>query len=177
MNRFFIIFTILLTFGGCSQLELTAMQCETYDWKKSGKIDGAGGKSLLHSIKNACLESQYIVSSEEEKLYMEGFGEMYCRTKVAFSVGLKLKSYDVDKCSPSSKKLLSRAFTLGKKRGTLKKQLRELDQKRRDIVVDLGDSYLDKELVNNLNSQKLEYEKEIRELERELSSLPDSFIE
>ncbi|GEM_PF-5648128 len=177
MNQSLLIFAIFLTFFGCSQLELTASQCQTYDWKQAGEKDGAGGESLLHSVRNACLESQYIVASEEEELYMEGFKKTYCQTERAFRRGLDLKSYDLDVCSDPSRKLLSNAYTLGKKRGTLKKQIRELDQKRRDILVRLMNTDLSKKLKEKLNSRKREYEREIRELERDLSSLPESFIE
>ncbi len=179
MKNLILISFIVLVSSSCARVELSAEQCMSLNWKEKGREDGAKADFSFSSYRAACEESQFIVDSESRALYEKGYGEKYCTVETAFMLGMSVESFDIDKCHSNKKKIL-KYYVEGKKRGTLKKQISELKQKKREIESDLvaeDNPNLTEEESRNLTLQKLAYEKEIRELERELSSLSDVYVE
>ena len=176
MKSSILISILSLILISCAGVELTTEQCQSFSWETKGKEDGAKGENKFPSYKNACLESNYLVGPSEKSLYTDGFKGEFCTSNTAFKLGLDLRDYNLEECSAEKKEELSSAYTLGKKRGTLKSQLKLLAQKLREIESDLRKEDLEESVKKSLKIQQIAYEKEERELERELSSLPETFI-
>ncbi|WP_417336124.1 DUF2799 domain-containing protein [Halobacteriovorax marinus] len=172
--------SILLSFisiflVSCAGLELTAQQCQSLNWESRGIQDGTKGEFRFSRYRNACSDSQFNVDSVHEAGYLKGFLSQYCKGEVAFRLGKELAEYDISRCD--NKKEVLKYFTEGRKRGVLKKQIKDLDQKRRELVAELMRPDLSEEEINRANEQILRYEKEIRELEREFSKLTEDYLE
>lgn len=160
----------------CAGLEMTADECQAFDWEKKGREDGTSGKYRLSTYKNACSDSHFQVDSVHEALYLRGYSAQYCLPETAFKLGKDLKSFEIERCVKDRKRVL-KYFSEGKKRGVLKKQMSDLDQSRRELLNTIRYGDLTKEEIASSKAQVLSYEKEIRELTREFSKLTENYVD
>ncbi len=161
-------------------------ECQQINWEYFGTRDGAKGISSLGEIVKACVKSDYTVSSKSQddflKSYDISFNKNYCIKQNAYNKGLVLVSSVFHQCKKNRDELFS-AYTLGKTRGTLKKQISDLEQELRMNVfhsdeirrrkkqsaaqIENGQAELD-----SIRKSTSLLQRELRSLKLELSKLP-----
>ena len=173
---------ISFTLLGCSGISITKEECENRDWAAIGVKEGARGVNNIREYLNSCREVEISLKKSEVESYQsawrDSFNINFCTKKMAYTRGIELEDFgNLNECTKING--FSKAYSVGKTRGILNKQISNLKQKVRDAEGDMisknPKNKNELEEIKTLKNQVLVYEKEIRQLERELALVPQMF--
>ncbi|MBI2380839.1 MAG: DUF2799 domain-containing protein [Gammaproteobacteria bacterium] len=166
-NGFYFLLAALLLSGCAGRISDTT--CQTKDWRALGFRDASRGLlSRLKDIQAAC--PAYPVDGNEYRLgFDEGLDE-FCSLDRAFEFGMRGGDYQ-GQCPGAMHRLFLRGYEAGQLVGHLQRQVQDLDERIRDVEMQLDRPGLNQQQYYYLKGTLRELYRERQDLERQLARL------